>query len=77
MGFFGLVFFVWFGLVWFISYLNQFGSIQFFYFWLMKPNQFFLKNILIDFFHGSVFSVIFFLFSQFNRFVGFLLTPII
>jgi hypothetical protein len=44
MGFFGLVFFVWFGLVWFISYLNQFGFIQFFLFLAYETEPIFFKK---------------------------------
>ena len=68
---FGLVFSVW--LVFFFQF--GFGSVRFFQFQTCKtkiePVGFF--KILIGFFHGSVFSVIFF--SGFLGFLVFLLTP--
>ena len=53
------------------------GSVRFFRFQAYKTKTEpvgFLK-ILISFFYGSVFSIIFFWFSQFNQFFNFFLTP--
>jgi hypothetical protein len=76
-GFFGLsneffsvrFFSIRFSLIYFLTKPIQF---DFFNCRLMKPNRTkFFKNILISFFHDLIFSVIFFQFSQFNRFVNF------
>jgi hypothetical protein len=65
---------VWLGLA---RFFVGFGSVRFFRFFVYKtetePAGFF-KN-LIGFFFGSVFSVIFFRFSRFNRFSGFFAHP--
>jgi hypothetical protein len=64
--FFGLVFSVWFGF--FLVCLNFF--LVFFGFRLIKPNRTgqFFQNFNRFFFYGSVFSIIFFQFSQFFSF---------
>jgi len=67
----GLAWFFWFGSVFF-----WFGSV-FFRFFLVRVQFVFFKILiaLISFFHGSVFSVIFFRFSRFNWFFGFFEHP--
>jgi hypothetical protein len=70
------------GLAPFFSGLARFGFGSVFLIFCLKnrnridPAGFFKILIgLIGFFYGSVFSVIFFWFSQFNQFFGFFLTP--
>jgi hypothetical protein len=84
----GLTWFFWFGsatsvfssLTRFFRFVSVFlglGSIRFFRFQAYKtetePVSFF--KILISFFYGSVFSIIFFQFSRFNRFFDFFAHP--
>jgi hypothetical protein len=69
LGFFGLAR-IFSDLAWFFPVFFGLGSFWFFWFQAYKtktePVGFF--KILIGFFHGSVFSIIFFLFSPFNQF---------